>query len=173
MNANGKNITLVPKLLFGNARRSQTEVWERGVALIFCLLTSACQQDMARQPRYRPLQYSEFFSDHRSARPLVAGTVAREHLRDDAHFYTGKEGNDYATTFPFEITESVLERGRQRYTIFCSLCHDNYGTGAGKIVERGFTRPTSYHTELHRGYKNGGTELPPSDAPVAYYFHVI
>src|SRR5438552_9717874 len=120
MNADGKNITpvskliLVPKLLFGNARRSQTGVWERRVALILCLLTAGCQQDMARQPRYRPLQYSEVFADHRSARPLVADTVAREHLRDDAHLYTGKEGNDYVTTFPFEITKSVLERGRQR-----------------------------------------------------------
>ena len=128
---------------------------------------------MARQPKYRPLQYSEIFADHRSARPLVADTVAREHLRDDAHLYTGKEGNDYVTTFPFEITESVLERGRQRYTIFCSLCHDDHGTGAGKIVERGFTRPTSYHTELSRGYKNRGTELPLRDAPVGYYFDVI
>ncbi|HMC11352.1 MAG TPA: cytochrome c [Pirellulaceae bacterium] len=116
-------------------------------ALVLCMLTFACQQDMARQPRYRPLQYSEVFADHRSARPLVEHTVAREHLRDDAHLYTGKEGEEYVTTFPFEITESVLERG--------------------------FTRPPSYHTELARGFKNRGTELPLRDAPVGYYFDVI
>src|SRR5436190_3255277 len=97
------------------AMKARTQSRKMLGALVLCMLTFACQQDMARQPRYRPLQYSEVFADHRSARPLVEHTVAREHLRDDAHLYTGKEGEEYVTTFPFEITESVLERGRQRY----------------------------------------------------------
>src|SRR5262245_30051210 len=59
------------------------------IALVCCAL-AGCQQKMASQPSFRPDDPSPLFADGRAARPLVAGTVARGHLRTDSHFFTGK-----------------------------------------------------------------------------------
>src|SRR2546421_8475545 len=93
--------------------------------LVACglLMPAGCQQKMGRQPAYRPLEPSSFFPDGRSARPLVPGTVARGQLRTDTTLYEGKQKGDYTTDFPFEMTKEVLQRGRQRFDIFCSVCH--------------------------------------------------
>jgi len=113
------------------------------------------------QPRYDSLDPSTFFDDGRSARPAVPGTVARGNLRVDAHLYTGKVDGVVVNTFPFPITRQVLERGRERYNIYCSPCHDYVGTGRGMIVRRGFQPPPSYHNDRLR------------TAPVGHFFDVI
>ena len=154
------------------------------------VLLPACQQQMAKQPSHRPLEPSEFFADGRSARPLVEGTVARGHLRTDTHLFTGRRGpaaevtraaavigaggegllpavvaalaeQPYVDHFPVPITRRVLERGRARFTIFCAVCHGASGYGDGIVVQRGFTRPPSYHTDRLRS------------APVGYFYEVI
>jgi mono/diheme cytochrome c family protein len=102
---------------------------------------AGCRQQMAEQPSYSPLEASEFFEDGRSSRVPVEGTVARGQLRADAHFYTGKIGEEVAALYPFEITREVLLRGRERYDIHCAPCHATSGRGNGIIVRRGF-RPT-------------------------------
>ena len=128
-------------------------------ALLVCL--SGCRLDMHEQPRYNPLAKTDFFGDGRSARPVVQGTVARGHLRLDEHLYTGKVNGQLATTFPFPITRQDLERGRERYDIYCAPCHDKAGTGHGMIVLRGFPPPPSYHIQRLR------------EAPVGHFFDVI
>ena len=128
-------------------------------ALLVCL--SGCRLDMHEQPRYNPLAKTDFFGDGRSARPVVQGTVARGHLRLDEHLYTGKVNGQLATTFPFPITRQDLERGRERYDIYCAPCHDKAGTGHGMIVLRGFPPPPSYHIQRLR------------DAPVGHFVDVI
>jgi cytochrome c553 len=120
-----------------------------------------CRQDMHDQPRSEPLSLSDFFADQRSARPLVAGTVARGHLDEDTHLYTGMVDDDLALTFPFEVTAEVVARGRERFEIFCTPCHGRTGRGDGMVVRRGFKRPTSFHDERLRG------------EPPGYYFGVI
>jgi mono/diheme cytochrome c family protein len=135
---------------------------------------------MSDQPSYAPLRPSEFFPDGRSARPPVAGTVARGRLNDDDVFFTGRETaapgvagpGSYVETFPFDMTEAVLKRGQQRFGIFCSMCHGVDGFGNGKIVERGFTKPPSYVTDLSRGYLRRGEKMPLAKAPVGYLFDV-
>ena len=122
---------------------------------------SGCRLDMHEQPRYNPLAKTDFFGDGRSARPVVPGTVARGHLRLDEHLYTGKVNGQLATTFPFPITRQDLERGRDRYNIYCTPCHDATGTGHGMIVLRGFPQPPSYHIQRLR------------DAPLGHFFDVI
>jgi hypothetical protein len=98
------------------------------------------------QPRINPLAKSDFFPDRRGARPLVEGTVARGELRADSYFYTGKVGDDPGDFMPFPVTKEVLERGRERYNIFCSPCHSPLGDGNGFIPSRGFAvKPPSYH----------------------------
>jgi hypothetical protein len=136
-------------------------------AICFCLLlacgllSAGCRQDMHDQPRYKPLAESDFFEDGRASRPQVPGTVARGQLRTEAHLYTGKIDGELATTLPFPVTRAVLERGRERYDIYCTPCHDRVGSGQGMIVRRGFRRPPSLHIDRLR------------QVPVAHFFEVI
>ena len=125
------------------------------LGLILVGLTG-CRQDMHDQPKYIPLRPSEFFADGRSERPLIEGTVARGHLNEDAGFYAGKaaDGKPVAD-FPFPVTKAVIERGRQRFTIYCTPCHDQLGNGDGIIVRRGYRKPPSYHIERLRQVPNG------------------
>jgi len=114
------------------------------------------------QPRQNPLSRSDFYSDHRSARPPVEGTVARGQLREDTYLYTGKIGNNPGDFLPFPVTKEVLERGRERYNIFCAPCHSRVGDGNGFVPARGFARkPPSFH--IVRLQK----------APAGYFFDVI
>jgi mono/diheme cytochrome c family protein len=159
--------------------------------LLLCLLPfafflSACRQDMQDQPKYIPYRASGFFRDGLSARPLVEGTVPRGFLRADREFYTGKKNKpagaqsgtgvqnvpaaagsptalypDDVETFPFPITAEAMNRGQQRYQIFCAACHGETGYGDGLIVRRGFRPPPSYHSDQMR------------QAPVGHYFDVV
>ena len=111
------------------------------------LVTTACRQDMHDQPKYKANGESKFFADHRNNRPLVPGTVAREHLDEDDHYYRGRIDGKLADTFPIAITADVLKRGRERYSIYCQPCHSPMGDGNGIAVQRGMKRPPSYHIE--------------------------
>ncbi len=124
-------------------------------------LASACRQDMHDQPRFEPLEASPLFADGRASRPRVPGTVARGERSWDAHFQEGKVAGEFAATLPIEVTLDVLRRGRERYDIFCSSCHDRAGTGQGIVVLRGLKQPPSLHVERLRS------------APPGYLFDVI
>ena len=105
------------------------------------------RQEMYNQSRFEPLEKNSFFADNRSSRPWIKGTVARGHLRTDAHLYTGIVDGKPAETFPFPITRDVILRGRDRYNIYCSPCHGYEGDGRGMVVRRGMKQPPSYHVE--------------------------
>ena len=66
-----------------------------------------------------------------------------------------------------------MERGQERFTIFCAVCHDPIGNGNGKIVQRGYTRPPSYVTDYSRGFERRGIKVKLRDVPVGYYFEVV
>ena len=111
---------------------------------------------MQDQPKFIPLRPSGFFADGRSERPLIEGTVARGHLNDDAAFYTGKGPDGKPVdTFPFAVTAEVVERGQDRFNIYCAPCHDRTGSGNGMIVKRGYRKPPSYHIDRLRQVPNG------------------
>jgi len=129
--------------------------------VLFLGIATGCRQDMHDQPRFEPLEQNSFFGDNRASRPLIAGTVARGHLRLDEHLYKGTKDGELVNSFPFPITKKWLERGRQRFDIFCSPCHDETGGGHGMIVERGFRAPPSFHIERLR------------NAPVGHFFDVM
>jgi mono/diheme cytochrome c family protein len=133
------------------------------LTLFAALFLSGCswQQQMAFQPRYDPLEKSDFFSDGFAAHSAVANTVARGRLQDDEHLYNGVLNGKQADTFPFPITEEVLERGRERFDIYCAPCHSELGDGNGMVVQRGFPAPTSFHDERLR------------KSPPGYYFYVM
>jgi mono/diheme cytochrome c family protein len=125
------------------------------------VVLAGCRQDMHNQPKFKPLAMNTFYPDDRSARPLVVGTVAREDERADQYFYTGKINGQPGTELPFPLTPAVLERGRERYNIYCSPCHSEIGDGNGMVVQRGFKRPPSYHTDRLR------------QAPIGHFFDVM
>lgn len=119
------------------------------------LLTAACHQKMANQPRYDPLEASDFFEDGMSARPRLIGTVARGELVTNPFLATGKIGDQDGDGFPFAVTEQIINRGQSRYDIFCSECHGRVGDGLGMIPSRGYRRPPSFHTEVGRAWTTG------------------
>jgi hypothetical protein len=127
-----------------------------GLILCVAIAGAGCRQDMHDQPKYIPLRPSDFFADGRSARPLVTGTVARGHLDDDTLLYTG-EGADGkpSNDFPFPVTKEVIERGQNRFNIYCTPCHGRLGNGDGMIVRRGYRKPPSYHIDRLRQVPNG------------------
>jgi mono/diheme cytochrome c family protein len=201
--------------LMASRERKRPEEWlassgrsrSRLATLLVLLLSTGCQQEMARQPSQRPLQASSFFDDGRASRPLVYGTVAHSFegdggsVREDRHLYEGLKtvapedvakltaalgtpGQPaslgtliswlpYAESFPMGLSAQVLERGKERYDIYCAVCHDRAGNGNGMIAQRGFTRPPNFHNDESRGLRLKGIKISLRDAPVGYYFQVI
>lgn len=131
------------------------------VFLLSVAALAACRQDMHNQPKAIPLRESMFFKNLSSARPIVDDTVARGTLQDDAAFFTGKTNGTAVDALPFPLTAEVLDRGEQRYDIYCAPCHDVTGSGHGMIVRRGYKQPPSYHIDRLR------------DAPIGHFYDVM
>ena len=95
-------------------------------------------QDMDSQPKYKAQRENSFFADKRAARPAIDGTVAVGDARDDDKFYKGKEGASWARTFPSQVAlnEATMDRGRQRFGIYCTPCHGQIGLGDGMVAKR-------------------------------------
>jgi mono/diheme cytochrome c family protein len=202
-------------------------------ASLVVLTLAACQQRMAHPPYYRPLAETDFYPDRRSARPLEEGTVHRAQILDNDPLSSGlsaagkltqtvailnddgtpketKTGpgipnkvDNFVAVFPFQVTGDDLKRGKERFQVFCVPCHGTAGNGRGKIVERGFLEPTSFHLKpvdadeaafrerrgdnltgrpgpglpqpvgFSRGFNFYQVNLPLRDVPVGYIFEVI
>lgn len=121
------------------------------------------RQRMYDQEKYEAHEATSFFKDGLTSRAPIEGTVARGGLRLDAHLYEGKVNGELATTLPAAIKfdRQLLERGQQRYNIYCAPCHDRTGSGNGVVVQRGLKQPPSFHQDRLR------------DAAIGYYFDVI
>jgi mono/diheme cytochrome c family protein len=117
---------------------------ELAAVLAAAALAAGCGRGMEHQPKVRTLEPSSFFADGRSARPRVPDTVARGRLGADELLETGRSGGRDADLFPFPIGRAELERGRQRFDIYCADCHGRDGGGDGMVVRRGFPRPPSF-----------------------------
>jgi mono/diheme cytochrome c family protein len=159
-----------------------------GLALLLCtsFLLAGCgvRFDMQDQPRYKAYKKSDFFNDARAMRDLPEGTVARGLLKENKALYTGKidnpdpnaqaqtttnaSGNTIVTSFPnvidefpVPVTKELVDRGQERYNIYCIVCHGPVGAGDGMIVRRGFPAPPTYHDDRLR------------NAPVGHFFDVM
>ncbi len=153
---------------------------------VVCSLFAGCRYDMQDQPRYKAHKKSDFFKDGKSMRDLPEGTVSRGNLREDKAFYTGKKENaggttvapaqttmdasgntvvtsfpDAITDFPVPVTKELVNRGEERYKVFCIVCHGPVGNGDGMIVRRGFPKPPTYNDDRLR------------NAPVGHFYDVI
>jgi mono/diheme cytochrome c family protein len=130
------------------------------------LLAAGCRQDMHNQPKFIPQRGTEFFADHRSARPQVENTVARGELKEDSYFYTGTVtgANGYREEkdmLPFPATITVLQKGEERFNVYCTPCHSRVGNGLGAIVQRGFKPAGNLNDEVRRAQ------------PLSHYFYVM
>jgi len=134
---------------------------------------AGCRQDMHNQPKFIPLRSSEFYSDRRSARYPVPGTIPqlddknvdKEQLDPNSYFLTGKHGNTYGNELPAgtdqKTVAATLARGQERYNIYCQPCHSQLGDGNGMIVQRGYKRPPSFHVQRLK------------NAPLGWFYDVI
>ena len=134
--------------------------------LVAMLLVAGCRQDMQDQPKMFPQRGSELFADHRGARPQVVNTVARGQLDQDSYFYTGvvQGANGYKeekNEMPFPVTAQVLERGQERFNIYCTPCHSRVGNGLGEIVQRGYKPAANLHDSVRMSQ------------PISHYFYVM
>jgi mono/diheme cytochrome c family protein len=151
----------------------------------FCLLFTGCRRDMQDQPKAIAYRENSFYKDGTGSRPLVDGTVPRGYLREDRVFYSGKKAAAQASpqtsstqastnsqaglypddvdTIPMQITKEDLDRGQERYDIYCSVCHGKTGYGDGMIARRGFNKPApaNYHQDRLR------------QAPAGHFFDVM
>lgn len=169
----------------GAAYRSRKlRSWFSCSCLLLLLLVSGCRRDMQDQPKMKPFRGTTFFGDGLSSRQPIEGTIPRGFLRTDTAYFTGKKtanpGQEQAgqeqeqtqgqavnlfpddvETFPFPVTKEMVQRGRERYDIFCSVCHGLTGNGDGMIVRRGFRRAASFNDDRLR------------QAPVGHFFDAI
>jgi hypothetical protein len=130
------------------------------------VLLAGCRQDMHDQPKMFPQRGSEMFADHRGARPQVLNTVARGQLHDDSYFYTGvvEGANGYREErdlMPYPVTLEVLERGQERFNVYCTPCHSRVGNGLGEIVYRGYKPAANFHDQVRMSQ------------PLSHYFYVM
>jgi len=130
------------------------------------LLLAGCRQDMQNQPKMIPQRGSDFFADHRGARPQVLNTVARGQLHEDTYFYTGvvQGANGYKeeqNLMPFPVTMEVLKRGQERFNIYCTPCHSRVGNGEGEIVQRGYKPAANLNDQVRLSQ------------PISHYFYVM
>jgi len=146
--------------------RGRSNFYRLGVvaAALLALAAAGCRQGMYDQPKERPLAPSEFFRDGLASRVPPAGTVARGWLREDRALHTGL-GPDgkFLAELPaaVRLDRALLDRGRQRFDVFCSPCHGRQGNGEGMIVQRGFKQPASFHVDRLRAQ------------PLGYFYDVM
>ncbi|MCB0080413.1 MAG: cytochrome c [Caldilineaceae bacterium] len=138
----------------------------RPSTLIFSLLIglfalTACRMEMRTQPRLEAYEESTFFANGSALRQPVADTVARSQLHEDEFLQTGRVDGQIAASFPFTPTLATIERGQERFDIFCTPCHGIAGDGKGIITQYGMREPRSFHEPDLR-----------AEAP-GYYFNII
>ena len=146
--------------------------------------------DMDFQRKAKAQSHSNFFGDQRSARVGVAGTVARDELKADDHFYRGLVDGEWAETFPVEVTKSsmlqaTMNRGQERFGIYCAPCHGDSGgvdnvsgmidQRAKKVPTRGWVAPANLHRDdivkqphgqIFNTISNGRTTMPGYSAQI-------
>lgn len=132
-----------------------------GTVAGLCVLLSGCRGQPSENPpihpnlnmdfqtKYRPQKKNEFFEDGRAMREPVAGTVAQGQLKENPALHLGKVGDTFVGKIPVQISQAFVERGQERYNIYCAVCHGKTGTGNGIVVQRnaGMLKPPSFHED--------------------------
>lgn len=131
------------------------------VPAVIALVCAGCRRDMQRQPKYTPLALSRFYPDGRAARPTPAGAIAIDEIDNSSPAVTGAANGSFLTTIPLPLTVELLERGQERFNIFCSPCHGRTGDGEGMVERQGLKQPADLNSDRVR------------NAPPGYLYQVI
>ena len=132
-----------------------------GVCALILACATGCRQDMHNQPKMIPQRHAAFFSDGRSARQQVPGTVGRSQQVEASYLTTGLVAGAEGDAIPFPVTLAVMARGQEQFNIYCSPCHSRVGNGKGAIVGRGYYKAGDFQS----------TRL--QQAPLGHFFWVI
>jgi mono/diheme cytochrome c family protein len=130
-------------------------------AMTAMLALAGCRQDMQDQPKFVPQRGTTFYADGRSARPQVENTIARNQLNQDSYFYTGIQDGKEGDGLPIPLTQATMQRGQERFNVYCTPCHSRVGNGVGMIVQRGYRPAGDFHTDRLRS------------APLGHFFTVM
>ena len=145
--------------------RTGTGIYRRVLAVSLSALSvlglAGCRQDMHNQPKFYPQRGTTLYSDGRSARPQAVNTVARGQLDDTSYFMTGFSGGKEGDGMPMPVTLEMMQRGQERYNIYCTACHSRVGNGGGIVVQRGYRPAGNFHIDRLR------------QAPLGHFYNVI
>lgn len=133
----------------------------RGTLLVVSLLAAGCGVELEEGGRLKPYESTTVTDDLRSARPLPAGVVPTTAEPGDESVETGVDRDGFLSEFPVGLSTQLIERGRERFLIYCAPCHGAEGRGDGAVVSRGFPEPESLQSARLRA-------MPPG-----YFVHVI
>src|SRR5579875_2022202 len=147
-------------------------------AMLALSALAGCRHEMYDQPRYEPQEASDFFPDGKADRPLLPGVVPRLDPRDQPReeqydrAQVGVVDGKPAEDVPFPIDHAALERGQQRFMIYCSPCHGATGKGDGMIVQRGFSPPPPLYGKRPQPGKSPAASFYEDlrDAPIGHFF---
>lgn len=132
-----------------------------GLVCLSLLALAGCRQDMHNQPKFYPQRGTDFYADGRSVRPQVQNSVARGQLDATSYLMTGFDGGKEGDGMPMPVDLALLQRGQERYNIYCTACHSRVGNGAGIVVQRGYRPAGNFHTDRLRAM------------PLGHFFNVI
>lgn len=132
-----------------------------GACALVSIALAGCRQDMHNQPKMIPQRHTTFFSDGRSARQQVAGTVSRSQQIEASYLTTGLMNGAEGDAMPFPVKQAVMERGQERFNVYCTPCHSRVGNGKGAIVGRGYYAAGNFQSARLR------------QAPLGHFFWVI
>ena len=111
--------------------------------------------DMDRQFKYKPQAESAFFTDGRADRPPVPGTVSLGSFHENDYFVTGKADGEFGRGFPISVDFDTMKHGREKFTIFCAVCHGASGDGNGITKKYGMVATPSFHNDRFRNMPEG------------------
>ena len=128
-------------------------MWKRSLCLLaVLLLAAACDGNLADQPKCTPLRQ---LGQTVCAQPLPEGVVAHDAVVDNPSLTTGKVGGQYLTGYPMPLTQAMIQRGRDRYQIFCRPCHGASGDGNGIVTFYGFPHPPNLGDDIIASLSTG------------------
>ncbi len=131
------------------------------LTIICAVFLTSCAQQMGSQPAHKPFAKSEFFANGQLAQKPVKGTIQSGFTRTSQRTNLSEDFDKNSNQLPFPLTEEVLRRGKERFEINCAVCHGLTGEGNGRIPQRGFSKPPTYHDERLR------------NAPLGHFYDVI
>ena len=145
----------------GPAAAMKQRLLAMSLSALSVLGLAGCRQDMHDQPKFYPQRGTSLYSDGRSVRPQVQNTVARGQGDATSYLMTGFVNGKEGDGLPVPLNLELVERGQERYNIYCTACHSRVGNGGGIVVQRGYRPAGNFHTDRLRS------------APLGHFYNVI